>query len=382
MMNAVQYRRATGLFYSRDEAEAAIRDLKNHGFNMDRVSVIAKDGNNIAGTESTENIGNKADEGAATGALTGGALGGITGLLVGLGALAIPGIGPILLAGATATTLATTLAGAGIGAAAGGLVGALVGLGIPEERAKLYSDRVATGSFLVMVEGRQDEMNSVVDIMRRHGVEELDVYDLDAPTNVAAVDNRNPMIDTHRPNTGVVNTNPIVDTPVPNTPVPNTPNVSVDRNPSSINTMDRTNTVSNLDRNDVDVSEQENIKLYEERLVVDKEREKTGEVSIGKRVETEMANISVPVEKERVVIERTSLNDSRPIDPNTIEFGETEVARIDVYEESATIDKEAFVREEVTIRKEVEQNIVSGQESLRREELEIESEGKPDIDRH
>jgi uncharacterized protein (TIGR02271 family) len=382
MMNAVQYRRATGLFYSRDEAEAAIRDLKNHGFNMDRVSVIAKDGNNIAGTESTENIGNKADEGAATGALTGGALGGITGLLVGLGALAIPGIGPILLAGATATTLATTLAGAGIGAAAGGLVGALVGLGIPEERAKLYSDRVATGSFLVMVEGRQDEMNSVVDIMRRHGVEELDVYDLDAPTNVAAVDNRNPMIDTHRPNTGVVNTNPIVDTPVPNTPVPNTPNVSVDRNPSSINTMDRTNTVSNLDRNDVDVSEQENIKLYEERLVVDKEREKTGEVSIGKRVETEMANISVPVEKERVVIERTSLNDSRPIDPNTIEFGETEVARIDVYEESATIDKEAFVREEVTIRKQVEQNIVSGQESLRREELEIESEGKPDIDRH
>jgi uncharacterized protein (TIGR02271 family) len=382
MMNAVQYRRATGLFYSRDEAEAAIRDLKNHGFNMDRVSVIAKDGNNIAGTESTENIGNKADEGAATGALTGGALGGITGLLVGLGALAIPGIGPILLAGATATTLATTLAGAGIGAAAGGLVGGLVGLGIPEERAKLYSDRVASGSFLVMVEGREDEMDSVVDIMRRHGVEELDVYNLDAPTNVAAVDNRNPIVDTHRPNTGVVNTNPIVDTPRPNTPVPNTPNVSVDRDRSSMNTMDRTNTAPNVDRNNVDVSEQENIKLYEERLVVDKEREKTGEVSIGKRVETETANISVPVEKERVVIERTRLNDSRPVDPNTIHFGDTEVSRIDVYEESATIDKEAFVREEVTIRKEVDQNIVSGQESLRREELEIDSEGKPEIDRH
>jgi len=44
-------------------------------------------------------VGNKADEGAATGAVTGGAVGGLTGLLVGLGALAIPGIGPVMLAG-------------------------------------------------------------------------------------------------------------------------------------------------------------------------------------------------------------------------------------------------------------------------------------------
>lgn len=47
-----------------------------------------------------------------------------------------------------------------------------------------------------------------------------------------------------------------------------------------------------------------NIKLYEERLVADKKRAKTGEVAIGKRVETETANVSVPIEKERVVIER------------------------------------------------------------------------------
>ena len=131
-MNNIQYKRAAGLYYSRDEAEAAVRALKDAGFDMERVSVIAKGTDKVAGEETTEEIGNKADEGAATGALTGGALGGITGLLVGLGALAIPGIGPILLAGAEATAIATTLAGAGIGAAAGGLVGALIGLGIPE----------------------------------------------------------------------------------------------------------------------------------------------------------------------------------------------------------------------------------------------------------
>jgi len=54
-------------------------------------------------------VGNKADE-ALAGAVTGGA-GGLTGLLVGLGALAIPGMGPVMLAGATATALATALSG-------------------------------------------------------------------------------------------------------------------------------------------------------------------------------------------------------------------------------------------------------------------------------
>ncbi|MEO1467229.1 MAG: general stress protein, partial [Cyanobacteria bacterium J06633_1] len=173
-----QYKRAAGLFYSRDEAENAVRALKAAGYDMDQVSVIAKDADKIGGTDTTEEVGNKADEGAATGALTGGALGGITGLLVGLGTLAIPGIGPILLAGAEATAIATTLAGAGIGAAAGGLIGALVGLGIPEEKAKVYSDRVGKGSFLVMVTGTGVEIDNAANIMRQHGVEEFDIYDM------------------------------------------------------------------------------------------------------------------------------------------------------------------------------------------------------------
>ena len=190
---AVGHKRAVGLFYSRDEAESAVRDLKGGGHDMDQVSVIAKDADQIAGHETTEKIGNKADEGATAGALTGGTLGGITGLLVGLGALAIPGLGPILLAGAEATAIATTLAGAGIGAAAGSLIGALIGLGIPEEKAKMYSDRVGRGSFLVMVTGTGSDIDRAATIMRQHGVEEFNIYDMPgakvpAVTNVTNVD--------------------------------------------------------------------------------------------------------------------------------------------------------------------------------------------------
>jgi hypothetical protein len=174
------YRRAVGTFSHRSDAEQALHELKNSGFPMDRVSVIVKDAEHqgdIAGTPTREKIGNKADEGATAGVISGGALGGLTGLLVGLGTIAIPGVGPIMLAGATATTLATTLAGAGIGAAAGGLIGALIGLGIPEERARVYHERVERGHYLVIVEGSEAEIARAEQIFHRYGIQEFGVYD-------------------------------------------------------------------------------------------------------------------------------------------------------------------------------------------------------------
>ena len=320
-MNNNFYKRAAGLFYSRDEAEAAVRALRDAGYDMDRVSVIAKDADKLDGHETTEEVGNKADDGAATGALTGGALGGITGLLVGLGTLAIPGIGPILLAGAEATAIATTLAGAGIGAAAGGLIGALIGLGIPEEKAKIYNDRVKGGSYLVMVNGNSAEIASAETIMQRNGVEEFGIYDVPNATPTAVTE---------------------VDEDI------------------------RTRT---------DIHDDEKIRLYEERLLVNKQREKAGEVSIGKRVETETASVAVPIEKERIVIERSDANVGNVVTPGTANFNEGTVANVELYEETASIDKQAFVREEVSVSKEVETETVTGSETIRREELEVDADG-------
>ncbi len=134
------------------------------------------------------------------------------------------------------------------------------------------------------------------------------------------------------------------------------------------------------DRNDRD---HRNLKLYEERLVANKSRHKAGEVSVSKRVETEVARASVPVEKERIVIERTSAGTSnaQAVAPGTATFQEGEVARTEVYEETADIHKEAFVRENVEIHKEIESDMVEGQETLRREELQVDTEGKPVVER-
>lgn len=123
------------------------------------------------------------------------------------------------------------------------------------------------------------------------------------------------------------------------------------------------------------------IKLYEERLFANKHRQKTGEVTVGKHVETETARISVPVEKERVIIERTNPTSATEVTPGSVDFQEGEVARMEIYEETADIEKKAFVREEVSIRKEVDHDTVEAQETIRREELDIDTEGNPVIKR-
>jgi uncharacterized protein (TIGR02271 family) len=125
---------------------------------------------------------------------------------------------------------------------------------------------------------------------------------------------------------------------------------------------------------DMNHSDLQTLKLYEERLIANKVRQKTGEVSIGKHVETETASVSVPLEKERVVIERTP-GDGRAVMPGEATFQSGEVARMEVYEETPEIRKEAYIREEVSIRKEVEHETVEAREQLRREELDIDKEG-------
>ncbi|MBE9225796.1 DUF2382 domain-containing protein [Phormidium sp. LEGE 05292] len=123
-------------------------------------------------------------------------------------------------------------------------------------------------------------------------------------------------------------------------------------------------------------TDHQKLRLYEERLVANKTRQKAGEVAVGKRVETETARVSVPVEKERVIVERTTPVDAGTVtNANPTAFREGEMARIEIYEEVPEIRKEAFVREEVTIRKEVERENVSAEETLRREELDINNQG-------
>lgn len=173
-------KRAVGIFAKIEDAVSALTELKAAGFPIEKISVISRnteEDREIANLVKSPKIDNEAEENTATGAFTGGALGTVTGLLVGLGILAIPGIGPIMLAGAEATALATTLAGSAIGTAAGTFMGAFASLGIPEAQAKSYYERVSRGAYLVMAEGTEEEIAIAQKILNERKIEDLIIYD-------------------------------------------------------------------------------------------------------------------------------------------------------------------------------------------------------------
>jgi hypothetical protein len=134
-----------GIYATPGTAEAAVDHLISKGFSNSAISVLLPD------DESTRAFAHekatKAPEGTTAGVTTGGVIGGTLGLLAGIGALAIPGVGPLIAAG----PIMASLAGLGVGGAVGGIVGALVGLGIPEYEAKRYEGAVKDGGTLLSV---------------------------------------------------------------------------------------------------------------------------------------------------------------------------------------------------------------------------------------
>ncbi len=111
------------------------------------------------------------------------------------------------------------------------------------------------------------------------------------------------------------------------------------------------------------------VELREEELRVNKERKSAGEVKVGKEVHTDRKTITVPVEREEVVIER------RPAGGRATGDVRAEEIRIPVKEEKVHVSKETVAREEVRVgkRKVTGEQTVSGE--VKREELDIETEG-------
>lgn len=125
--------------------------LRKSGFSASDISVLAPD---RSGTRDLGHVNaTKAPEGAVAGAGSGALLGGALGWLAGIGALAIPGVGPLIAAG----PILATLSGVALGGAMGGLAGALMGAGIPEFEAQQFEGRLREGNILISVHAEDSD---------------------------------------------------------------------------------------------------------------------------------------------------------------------------------------------------------------------------------
>ncbi|MDR3563559.1 MAG: hypothetical protein P4N59_19285 [Negativicutes bacterium] len=151
-----------GVFQSRQAAEEAVGQLRQQAFTSEEINIVAK-----------KQGGNKeyVDDDISDGALTGGTLGGIGGLILGAGALAIPGIGPIIAAGPIAAALS--------GAVAGGLTGGLIDWGIPAEVSQHYEQQVAKGDTLAVIRTTQQKVNQAAQILRQNGAKDVESHRAD-----------------------------------------------------------------------------------------------------------------------------------------------------------------------------------------------------------
>lgn len=158
-------RTVTRMFERYATASSAVSALEAAGFRHAEISLIAS-GLNRARDANRDGADDRPETGAGTGATLGAAVGGGAGILAGIGALAVPGLGPIVAAG----WLIATLTGAGVGAAAGGLLGALTGAGVDEADAHVYAEGVRRGGSLVSVRAESEARAAEAEaILERHG---------------------------------------------------------------------------------------------------------------------------------------------------------------------------------------------------------------------
>jgi hypothetical protein len=176
-MSIGKIQHAVGVFSSRQDAEYALNELRDAGFNMDKVSVVVQNADHhgqLGGAEVSDTKGEQIAGGTKAGATAGATTGSIIALVGSLGVLALPGVGAAAEVG---ILLANTIFGGLVGAATGALAGALIGWGVPEDKARYYDERVAQGDYLVVVQGTAEEILRAEGIIENRGIRDWGIYD-------------------------------------------------------------------------------------------------------------------------------------------------------------------------------------------------------------
>jgi len=359
---SIMAKNVVGLFDNSSDAQAALQDLRDAGFTGDDISFVANNNRGDYGDYSDADSGysntarsgtsSEAEEGAGFGATGGAVLGGLGGLLVGLGALAIPGIGPVIAAGTLATTLGTTALGAGLGAAAGGLTGALVGAGIPEEDAHTYSEGVRRGGALITVHANSDtDADRAADIMDRHNVVDIDSRGQEfRQSGWSRFDENAGPYDFSTSTTGT------------------TAGYTTDTTTTTSNYT--TGTTAGYTDTTLDRSGEVKIPVVEEELRVGKREVEGGGVRVNTRVEEVPVNEQVTLREETVDVHRRPVDRAvTDADINNFQEGTFEVRE---RAEEAVIDKQARVVEEVHIKKQAEEHTETISDTVRRTDVDVE----------
>jgi len=340
-----------GLFDNLEDAHKVVTELVKAGFDRGQISLVANDASKNYSkylTKDTAATGKDEDVSSGEGASFGAVVGGLMGVIAGLGALAIPGVGPVLAAGPLLGALTGGAVGAVAGAVTGGVVAGLIDSGVPEEDAQYYAEGVRRGGTLVMVTGPDNLAQKAADIMNRYGA--IDVHERAGQWKQSGWKG-------YDANAKPYTTSDIEKFRTTHKSMPSTASTT-NTQPSRSSTQDQGKKV---------------LPVVEEELQVGKREVEKGGVRVYKQVTERPVDEQVTLRQEKVNVER------RPVDravsaADENAFKETSFEMTERSEE-AVVSKKARVIEEVIVSKDVTQHTETIHDTVRRTDVKVEQTG-------
>ncbi len=157
------------IYSDHSAAEAAIRELQKSGFNMQQLSIVGKGYHSEEHAVGYYNTGDRMKYWGKQGAFWGG----LWGFMFGAAFFAIPGLGPILVAGPLITWIVGALEGAVVVGGFSALGAGLYSAGIPKNSVVEYETAIKADKFLVLAHGTSEEVNRASHIL--HGTSSAQV---------------------------------------------------------------------------------------------------------------------------------------------------------------------------------------------------------------
>jgi uncharacterized membrane protein len=156
------------IYETHSQAEEAVKELQRSGFDMKKMSIVGKDYHTDEHVVGYYNTGDRMKYWGKMGAFWGG----LWGMLFGAAFFAIPGIGPVLVAGPLVAWIVGALEGAVLVGGLSAIGAGLYSIGIPKDSIVKYELALKSDKFILLAHGTADEVAKARDIMQTtHPVE-------------------------------------------------------------------------------------------------------------------------------------------------------------------------------------------------------------------
>jgi hypothetical protein len=181
--NAAVTNAAVALYPNHTAAEAAVKELQRSGFDLKKLSIVGKGYHTDEHVVGYYTTGDRMKYWGKIGAFWGG----LWGFLVGAAFFAVPGIGPVLVAGPLVTWIVGALEGAVVVGGVSAIGAGLYSIGIPKDSILKYETAIKADNFVLVAHGTAEEVAKAKDILQTTQPAQLDIHVLETRKKATAV---------------------------------------------------------------------------------------------------------------------------------------------------------------------------------------------------